>query len=46
LPERLLRTNQRIVLKSHQGSAGFDAWLESVPAAMILSVRDPRDASL
>jgi hypothetical protein len=46
LPERLLRTNQRIVLKSHRGSAGFDAWLESVQAAVFLSVRDPRDASI
>ncbi len=46
LPERLSRTNQRIVLKSHHGSAGFDAWLESVPATMFLSVRDPRDASV
>jgi hypothetical protein len=46
LPERLSRTNQRIVLKSHHGGAGFDAWLESVQAAMFLSVRDPRDASI
>lgn len=46
LPERLSRANQHIVLKSHHGSAGFDAWLESVSAAMFLSVRDPRDASV
>jgi hypothetical protein len=46
LPERLARANQRIVLKSHHGSADLDAWLESVPAAMFLSVRDPRDASV
>jgi hypothetical protein len=46
LPERLSRTNQRIVLKSHHGSAGLDTWLASVPAAMFLSVRDPRDASI
>jgi hypothetical protein len=46
LPERLSRTNQHIVLKSHHGSAGFDAWLESLPAILFLSVRDPRDASI
>jgi hypothetical protein len=46
LPERLSRTNQHILLKSHHGSAGFDAWLESVQAATLLSVRDPRDASI
>jgi hypothetical protein len=46
LPDRLSRTDQRIVLKSHHGSADFDTWLESVQAAMFLSVRDPRDASV
>ena len=46
LPERLSRTNQCIVLKSHHGSAALDAWLESVQAVMFLSVRDPRDASI
>jgi hypothetical protein len=46
LPDRLSRTNQNIVLKSHHGSAGFDAWLESVQANVLLSVRDPRDASV
>ena len=46
LPERLSRTNQCIVLKSHHGSAALDAWLESVQAAMFLSARDPRDASI
>ena len=46
LPERLSRANQHIVLKSHHGSAEFDAWLVSAQAAMFLSVRDPRDASV
>jgi hypothetical protein len=46
LPDRLSRTNQRIVLKSHHGGVDLDAWLESVQAVMLLSVRDPRDASI
>ena len=46
LPDRLSRTNQRIVLKSHHGSPGFDVWLESMQGVMFLSVRDPRDASI
>jgi hypothetical protein len=46
LPDRLSRTNQRIVLKSHHGGADLDAWLDAVQAVMFLSVRDPRDASV
>jgi len=34
------------VIKSHHGSEGMDAWLAAEGARVILSVRDPRDASL
>jgi hypothetical protein len=36
---------RHLVLKTH-GSPGMDAWLESISPAMILSIRDPRDAAI
>ncbi len=35
-----------LVVKSHSGSAGLDAWLTAAKAPVILSVRDPRDATI
>jgi hypothetical protein len=33
-----------LVLKSHHGSAGLDAWLQTARPMIFLSIRDPRDA--
>lgn len=38
------RAHRHLVIKSHQGSPGLDAWLQDNSARMVLSVRDPRDA--
>jgi hypothetical protein len=46
LPDDSLLAGRRLVLKSHHGSPGLDAWLDSTQPRMILSVRDPRDAAL
>lgn len=35
-----------LVLKSHHGSAGLDAWLAVARPVIFLSIRDPRDAAL
>jgi hypothetical protein len=35
-----------LVIKSHHGSAELDAWLAAAEARIVLSVRDPRDASI
>jgi len=35
---------EHLVIKSHHGSDALDAWLTSVDARLILSIRDPRDA--
>jgi hypothetical protein len=35
-----------VVLKSHSGSEELDRWLLDVGATVLLSVRDPRDASI
>src|SRR5581483_4458696 len=46
LKERYGEARRHLVLKSHHGSVALDAWLTSVSPAIVLSVRDPRDASL
>jgi hypothetical protein len=46
LPGQDERVGRHLVIKSHHGSVGMDAWLAAGGARMILSVRDPRDASL
>jgi hypothetical protein len=43
LPDPAGRT---LVLKSHHGSAGLDAWLETARPMIFLSIRDPRDAAM
>ena len=35
-----------LVIKSHHGSAGLDAWLGQAGALVLLSIRDPRDAAI
>jgi hypothetical protein len=35
-----------LVVKSHHGSAGLDAWLATARARIFLSLRDPRDAAM
>jgi hypothetical protein len=35
-----------LLVKSHHGSAELDEWLDARRAALILSIRDPRDAAL
>jgi hypothetical protein len=37
---------RHLVIKSHHGSAGLDAWLATGRARIFLSVRDPRDACI
>ena len=46
LPDEAARVGKHIVLKSHHGSHELDAWLIEKAAPIILSLRDPRDASL
>ncbi len=46
LPDEAARRGRHMVLKSHQGSHELDAWLIERGAPIILSLRDPRDASL
>jgi hypothetical protein len=46
LPEESARGGHHIVLKSHHGSHDLDAWLREREAPIVLSLRDPRDASL
>jgi hypothetical protein len=43
LPTSETRT---LIIKSHHGSVGLDAWLTARRALIILSVRDPRDCCL
>lgn len=35
-----------ILIKSHHGSSELDEWLKSQGSALLLSIRDPRDAAL
>ncbi len=46
LPDQSVLADRHLVLKSHHGSAGLDAWLETASPRIVLSVRDPRDAAL
>ncbi len=46
LPDEQARSGKHVVLKSHQGSQELDAWLRERDAPILLSLRDPRDASL
>jgi hypothetical protein len=46
LPDAPARAGRHLVIKSHHGSAGLDAWLATAGARCFLSVRDPRDACI
>jgi hypothetical protein len=46
LPAEPARSNQPLVIKSHYGSVELDAWLAANDAQCLVSVRDPRDASI
>lgn len=37
---------RHLVVKSHAGSPGLDAWLDGAGARRLLSIRDPRDAAI
>ena len=46
LPAAANQPEKCVVIKSHHGSPALDAWLKAARARLILSVRDPRDASV
>jgi hypothetical protein len=46
IPDVAALGERHLILKSHHGSAGLDAWLHSLRPTMILSIRDPRDAAM
>jgi hypothetical protein len=46
IPKDEERAERHLVIKSHHGSVPLDDWLSSVGARVILSIRDPRDASI
>jgi hypothetical protein len=46
VPDGPACAGRHLVIKSHHGSAGLDAWLATGRARIFLSVRDPRDACI
>jgi hypothetical protein len=46
VPDSAARSGRYLVIKSHHGSSELDAWLAAADARVVLSVRDPRDASV
>jgi len=46
LPGEAKRAGKLLLVKSHQCSAEMDAWLAASSAMIVLSLRDPRDASM
>src|ERR1700761_7885951 len=46
IPDELTLAGRCLILKSHGGGTELDAWLETVGARVLLSVRDPRDAAI
>ncbi len=46
VPAEAARGGRHMVIKSHHGSQGLDAWLGGEQARIFLSVRDPRDACI
>jgi hypothetical protein len=46
VPDGPARAGRHLVIKSHHGSAGLDAWLAAEQARIFLSVRNPRDACI
>ena len=45
-PPEAAREDKILLIKSHEGSAGLDAWLDARNAVRLLSIRDPRDATI
>lgn len=46
LPDEARRQGKFLLIKSHHGSPEMDAWLAARSAMIVLSLRDPRDASI
>jgi len=46
LPAEAERAAKHLLIKSHHGSPELDSWLQASSAIIILSLRDPRDASI
>src|ERR1017187_7726507 len=46
VPDEAARAGRHLVIKSHHGSAGLDAWLAAQRSRIFLSVRDPCDACI
>lgn len=46
MPDQAGFAGRTLLIKSHEGSAEFEDWLDAHSALRLLSVRDPRDATL
>jgi hypothetical protein len=46
LPPEAERDGKALIIKSHEGSAALEQWLDEHDTLRLLSVRDPRDATL
>lgn len=46
LPGEAAREGKSLIVKSHEGSDELEQWLDAGGALRLLSVRDPRDATL
>lgn len=46
VPEQAHGTDKTLIIKSHEGSAEFEDWLDAQGALRLLTVRDPRDATM
>lgn len=46
VPAEATGTDKTLIIKSHEGSTEFEDWLDAQGALRLLTVRDPRDATL
>lgn len=46
MPDEAAREGKTLIIKSHEGSPAFEDWLDAQGALRLLSIRDPRDATL
>ena len=46
IPDDAARAGRHLIIKSHHGSPALDDWLRKAGARIVLSIRDPRDASI
>lgn len=46
LPDEARRAGKTLIIKSHEGSPEFEDWLDANGALRLLSIRDPRDATV